>query len=171
MDDARCVNHHRIVATIVERASPQFPRVEVCAQHHELVWLLATANFTHHICRLYRAGDMIRHVETHANALPGREEAGHALRILARYYCLRNRFNLSALRYCVPVEQQIRPRGHPEYSRGARLLRIVDDSGIDFILTSEIFPTGKHLRMNQHDRGLCSGTCIGETRVVTGAHV
>ena len=51
------------VAAVIERARAQFPRIEVRAQDHEFVWLLAASYFRDHVRRLDRPAQLVRNRE------------------------------------------------------------------------------------------------------------
>src|ERR1700722_3358767 len=113
MDDTRRVDEHGAVATIIERAGAEVPRNQVRAEEHEFVRLLATANFSDYVFGLGWTSYAIRHVEMHADFLPGGEKFSDALSVFPRQNCLGQQFELAIGRDIVAIEQEIGPRGHP----------------------------------------------------------
>src|SRR4030088_2326403 len=58
-DSAQRIDYERRVASVVERAGAEFPRVQMSAENNKLVGLLRTFDFRNDIGGLDRATDLI----------------------------------------------------------------------------------------------------------------
>ncbi len=83
LDRAQSVDHQRRVAAVVERSGTQIPGIEMRAEDHELVRLLAAAEFRHDVRSSDRAADGVGNGKVGIELLPGGQQARHASRILA----------------------------------------------------------------------------------------
>src|SRR5882724_12350995 len=66
-DCSRGFNHQRRITAVIERASSQFPRIEMGGQNYDLVRLFPSANFADDIFLLYWPANSVRHAEPRTN--------------------------------------------------------------------------------------------------------
>ena len=132
---------------------------------------LATADFGHHVFRFHRTADVVRHLEMHADRLIRSQETRHALGVLASDNRLRQWLDQYVVRRLVTIQQQVRPRGHPEDGCRSRLLGAFDDGSIGQIFTDEILPSGEFFRMDQHDRAARRRSSACKSRIIARPRV
>ena len=124
-------------AAVVHRALTDIPRVDVAAEHDDLVWMLASAHLGHDVARV-RIGEHVRlHRERHANGLTAILDAMQHVRILERDRGRRHVVRLGgrvavAHRARVRCAQRVRRhRAHERRNRAVRRRRICAGEAID----------------------------------------
>ena len=90
MDHPRGINHHRGIASVVERARSKLPRIKMRAENHKILGILAAENFGNYVFRVDRARDLVRHVEIDADRDFFREKPRYPFGVLARDHRLRH---------------------------------------------------------------------------------
>ena len=163
MDDTRRVNEHGDVATIIEGAGAQVPRIQMRAEQHEFVGFLTAANFGNYVFR-------IRPVHLRDLACPdarglfvrrrGILRCAQRLRAPRQPGATGSSHRRSEL--SVAIEQEIGPRGHPEYCGGAGFHGSTDNFLVEAVFVDEVVPSNQQVRMDQNNSVAWTRTGFGE---------
>src|SRR5579872_4115245 len=152
LDCSECIDHQSGIASVIESACTQFPRIEMRTEYYEFARLFAAAYLGNDVARSDRSANAVGNRQISTKLLPRSQQARDAVGVLARDQHCGNRTNLALQRIRVPIQQVMRTRGLKSDGQSLGLPGAKNNAGSPQVFGEQVIPFRHFVRVYEQQR-------------------